>query len=408
VTYQYQYDTGGRLAGVQIPDVGFVTIGEYTWNRPTRVTLPGGTVREYEYDPLMRVKRITSRDPGSNVLLNFEYSHDKMDNITAKNTEHGDYGYQYDDLYRLTDADDPPAQDDETYTYDTVGNRLTSAGTTSNWTYNQNNELGGYDAVSFEYDANGNMVKKTVGTAVTSYVYNTEDRLAEVWNGEAGTGSLTASYYYDPFGRRLWKEVGGVRTFFHYADEGLIGEYDASGNGVKSYGYKPGSTWTTDPLFMKVGGEYYFYHNDHLGTPQQMTAVNGAVVWRAEYSSFGVAAIEVEAVENHFRLPGQYYDQETGLHYNWHRYYEPGIGRYLRTDPVGLEGGINLFLYAKNSPKTYFDITGLKWCTPWIPTLETAWINTKSKSKEFEMILNSWLLLSIIETAYSPNTAITQ
>jgi YD repeat-containing protein len=66
VTYQYQYDTGGRLAGVQIPDVGFVTIGNYTWNRPTRVTLPGGTEKEYEYDPLMRMKRITSRDPGNN------------------------------------------------------------------------------------------------------------------------------------------------------------------------------------------------------------------------------------------------------------------------------------------------------------------------------------------------------
>ncbi len=104
-----------------------------------------------------------------------------------------------------------------------MGNRLTSADTISAWGYNQNSELGGYDDVSFEYEANGNMIKKTVGSVATSYVYNIENRLTEVWNGEAGSGSLIASYYYDPFGRRLWKEVGGVRTHFHHAEEGLIG-----------------------------------------------------------------------------------------------------------------------------------------------------------------------------------------
>jgi len=83
-----------------------------------------------------------------------------------------------------------------------------------------------------------------------------------------------------------------------------------------------------------VGNQYYFYHNDHLGTPQEMTAVNGAVVWSAKYASFGEASVEVEAVENNFRLPGQYFDSETGLHYNWHRYYDPEIGRYVRADPL--------------------------------------------------------------------------
>jgi len=303
--------------------------------------------------------KITSRDPGSNVLLNYLYSHDKMDNIIGKNTEHGDYGYQYDDFYRLTGAEHPGDQQDEAFTYDTVGNRLTSV-EHDDWTYNSNNELVSYDGVTYEYDANGNMVKKTDGGVITSFVYNIENRLVEVWNGEAGSGSLTARYYYDPFGRRLWKEAGGVRTYFHYSDEGLIAEADASGNVVKSYGYKPGSTWMTDPLFMKVGDQYYFYHNDHLGTPQEMTAVNGAVVWRAEYSSFGEATVEVEAVENHLRFPGQYFDAETGLHYNWHRYYDPGIGRYLRADPIGLQKGKNhLFAYVLNNPINLIDPLGL-------------------------------------------------
>jgi len=100
-------------------------------------------------------------------------------------------------------------------------------------------------------------------------------------------------------------------------------------------------------MLYKPEGQYVvIYQNDHLGTPQKLTAVNGAVVWAAKYSSFGKASIEVETVESSLRFPGQYYDQETGLHYNYHRYYDPSIGRFLRADPIGLAGGINLYAYA--------------------------------------------------------------
>ncbi len=85
---------------------------------------------------------------------------------------------------------------------------------------------------------------------------------------------MIAEYYYDPFGRRLWKDVDGVRTYFVYSDEGLIGEYDAAGVEIKSYGYKPGSTWSTDPLFIKQNGEYYFYTNDHLGIRDVLNYLN--------------------------------------------------------------------------------------------------------------------------------------
>jgi RHS repeat-associated protein len=135
---------------------------------------------------------------------------------------------------------------------------------------------------------------------------------------------------------------------------------DASGNVIKSYGYRPGSTWTTDPLFMKTGGQYYFYQNDHLGTPQKLTAVNGAVVWSAKYSSFGEADVGPSStVTNNLRFPGQYFDDETGLHYNYNRYYDPETGRYLRSDPIGIKGGINLFAYSFNNPLTNVDIYGL-------------------------------------------------
>ena len=70
------------------------------------------------------------------------------------------------------------------------------------------------------------------------------------------------------------------------------------------------------------------YHNDHLGTPQKMTSVNGAVVWNATYSSFGEANVDITStITNNLRFPGQYEDEETGLHYNYHRYYDPTTGR---------------------------------------------------------------------------------
>jgi RHS repeat-associated protein len=139
----------------------------------------------------------------------------------------------------------------------------------------------------------------------------------------------------------------------------LVGEYDGTGSEIKAYGYKPGSTWTTDPIFIKQNNTYYFYHNDHLGTPQKITAMNGAVVWSAKYSSFGKANVEVETITNNLRFPGQYYDQETGLHYNFFRYYDSLTGRYLTADPIGLDGGVNLFTYVKNDPMNNVDPLGL-------------------------------------------------
>jgi RHS repeat-associated protein len=356
VTYGYLYDANNQLAGVQIPDAGYATVSEYRWNRPAAMLLPGGTTKTFDYDPLMRVKQITARDPAANPVLNYAFEYDRMDNITAKATGHGYYGYAYDDRYRLTDVDNP-VLNDEAFTYDGVGNRLTSADTASEWTYNENNELTGHGDVTYDYDLNGNLIEKSAAGVVTKFFYNLEDRLERV---EDGSGNVVASYYYDPFGRRLWKEVGGTRTYFQYSDAGLVGEYDVDGSVIKTYGYKPGSTWTTDPLFMRQNGHYYFYHNDHLGTSQVVTTTSGAVVWKAKHTSFGKASVDPESsVVNPLKMPGQYEDVETGLYYNWHRYYDPKIGRYLRADPIGLDGGINLYAYVENNPLTRNDFRGL-------------------------------------------------
>jgi len=82
-------------------------------------------------------------------------------------------------------------------------------------------------------------------------------------------------------------------------------------------------------------------------------------VWQAEYLPFGKVNISVAQIENNLRFPGQYFDTETGLHYNWNRYYDPETGRYIAADPIGLGGGINLYRYANANPANWYDFDGL-------------------------------------------------
>lgn len=106
--------------------------------------------------------------------------------------------------------------------------------------------------------------------------------------------------------------------------------------------------------------------DDHLGTPQQIVNTSGEVVWKAAYLPFGQAQVLVETIECNIRFKGQYFDAETGLHYNVNRYYNPLTGRYLTPDPIGLDGGINLWAYASNSPLNYIDPFGLYQSSPWL------------------------------------------
>jgi len=110
---------------------------------------------------------------------------------------------------------------------------------------------------------------------------------------------------------------------------------------------------------IRPGEVAYYFHNDHLGTPQVLTNDGQTIAWKAAYTAFGQAAPTIQTVENPFRFPGQYYDQETGLHYNYHRYYDPITGRYVTPDPIGLNGGTNLFVYVENNPLKNIDPIGL-------------------------------------------------
>ena len=138
-----------------------------------------------------------------------------------------------------------------------------------------------------------------------------------------------------------------------------------SWNGLVDYSFKQQLSYILGNLINPVeasvtGGKLYYVHNDHLGTPQVMTDEAGGVVWRAIYAPFGEATIDdASTVTLNLRFPGQYYDQETGMHYNYFRHYDPETGRYMTSDPIGLGGGMNTFVYVLGNPLRWSDYRGL-------------------------------------------------
>jgi RHS repeat-associated protein len=114
------------------------------------------------------------------------------------------------------------------------------------------------------------------------------------------------------------------------------------------------------PLSVIAGPAVYYFHNDHLGTPRVVTDRLRDVRWRADYTPFGETILHTEQVEMPLRMPGQYHDSESGLNYNYYRDYDPTVGRYMQSDPVGLQGGLNTYIYARNNPLSLIDPFGLQ------------------------------------------------
>ncbi|WP_336366014.1 polymorphic toxin-type HINT domain-containing protein [Marinobacter sp. C2H3] len=367
-TYQYGYNEAGRPSSVVIPGIGTIGISDYQWTQPRTITLPGGSRIERTFNGVMHMTGNRLLDPAQNAVMQVLYGYDNVGNVVSQSTEHGDYQYGYDQLYRLISADYPDKRE-ESFSYDGVGNRtqhfeVADSGTSEalSLDYNDGNQLVRRGDTYFHYDANGNLLSKGPNADGTNadrrYVYDAEQRLARV---EDSNGTVIARYGYNPLGHRLWKEVNGVITYFLYTSSGLTAEYDASGNLLKEYQYLPSSPWMTNPLIMRQGGETFYYQVDHFGRPLTLIRDSGEVVWEGRYEAFGAASVVVSKVENNLRLAGQYFDAETGLHHNFMRDYDPALGRYIQADPVGFAGGVNRYAYARLSPLMAIDPYGMAW-----------------------------------------------
>ena len=166
---------------------------------------------------------------------------------------------------------------------------------------------------------------------------------------------------------------GGI-TYFVYDEQGrLIGEYDGAGAARQELVYLGDTPVASVRPRRGRGVDIYPIYTDHLNTPRVVTNQANQVVWEWKTDTFGAGA----ANENpgglgmfafNLRFPGQYYDAETGLHYNYFRDYDPSVGRYVESDPIGIWGGLNTYAYVANNPMLYFDTTGENihgsWCGP--------------------------------------------
>mgnify|MGYP001491911323 FL=1 len=180
-------------------------------------------------------------------------------------------------------------------------------------------------------------------------------------------------YAYDALGRRISKttEPGAQQstistTTFYWNGDVLLSEInegvsntssDGSTKPSRSYLFEP---FSFKPLALVQHGHVYHYHTDHIGTPREITNARAEVVWSSTFKTYGALALaHVNEVDNPLRFQGQYYDEETGLNYNRHRYYDPNCGQFTTQDPIGLLGGMNAYQYAPN-PMTWVDPWGLK------------------------------------------------
>jgi len=126
------------------------------------------------------------------------------------------------------------------------------------------------------------------------------------------------------------------------------------------YCYEPGSYAPLARVDQAEGQEQkvYYFHTDQIGTPLEMSNSEGEIVWQATYRSWGaIEQLTINEVEQNLRFQGQYSDAENGLHYNTFRYYDPEIGRFVAQDPIGIDGGLNLYRYVPN-PNTWIDPWG--------------------------------------------------
>src|SRR5690606_37657495 len=162
ITYTYGYTPNGDFQSLTIPNEGTIAVTAYRWRAPTEWLFPGGTRLITQTDGLLRAKNTALFDPGNNSKANRVYTYDKENHITGIQTEEGNHLYTLDELYRLTAAafGDGTQLEDEAYTYDGVGNRLTENGG-GTWQYNANHQLETRpENIIYQYDANGHTVSK--------------------------------------------------------------------------------------------------------------------------------------------------------------------------------------------------------------------------------------------------------
>lgn len=374
----YTRDAVGRISyatwGANIGAKGVVLINSATYlpfGPLKTLTFGNGRTLTKNYDLDYAINSISGTPAGAFTLDIVEV--DVMGNIKkvsgTMNPTTPDRAYGYDALYRLTTSQTgaTPPSPLESYTYNKTGDRQSASlngGPASTYLYTDagTHHLTSVGGVARTYDNNGNTLTGT-STGLT-LTYDDRNRLASMVNG-----STSATYGITGRGERVRKTVTvsgtPTTTLFGYDEGGhLAGEYSGAGVVQAEYIYLDST-----PVGVFKGGTLYYIETDHLGTPRQVVKpATNTVVWNWDFlqNTFGNSAPNQDPDGDSvqfvlgMRFPGQYFDVETGLDYNYLRDYDSHVGRYLESDPIGLAGGIHTYAYALGNPIALMDQMGLQ------------------------------------------------
>jgi RHS repeat-associated protein len=345
----YGYDTLNRLNGLANSWAGSFSFGYDGLSRRTSLTRPNGVNTSYSYDSVSHLLSVLHQ-AGSNVLDGASYTYDAAGNRSSKtNYLNGTTSnYTYDPLYQLTQVTQGGGTT-ESYGYDAVGNRLSSLSVAS-YQYNAANELTSSSLGAYTYDNNGNTL---VDASARSYTWDFENRLTQAV--VPGTNGGTTTFRYDPFGRRIQKSGPLGTTNYVYDVLNVIEEVDNGGSRFAEYTH---GTAIDETLSILRGGATSYDLSDGLGSVTSLSTAPGALANTYTYDSFGRLTASSGTATNPIQYTGREFDKETGLYFNRARYYDPTGGRFISEDPIGLEGGINFYGYAFDSPTNLRDPSG--------------------------------------------------
>ncbi|MCW8955544.1 MAG: RHS domain-containing protein [Gammaproteobacteria bacterium] len=334
------------------------------------------------------------------------YGYDAHHRLQTATGNYGSKSYGYDQVGNRLSID----QDGliTSYSYDINSNRMNQAGGEGvildevgntlikgdrSFTYTENNRLREiYESTellaSYAYNGLGQRISKTLNQADSGSVVSNATASSRIQNARGiavasrnrnrvtrGSDMMSDNGADNRFGRSIFNDsVSETVTQYVYGLNGeLLAELSATGEVQKEYVYLNGQPLSMVAYTQNPDGslahQLYYIHNNHLGTPQTLTDETGNLVWRAEYTPFGLATVfddvdgDGQAVSMNVRMPGQYFDGESGFYYNYYRYYDPETGRYITSDPIGLAGGVNTYLYANANPLKYIDPDG-RWALP--------------------------------------------
>ena len=307
----YQYDAASRLTRVAQGAL-FAALGYDNANRRASLAYSNGTTTSYAYDLASRITNVTHNGP-SGLIEALTYSYDATGNRFSANRANG--------------------------TASLLPSAVTSAA------YDDANQQTQFAGANLTYDANGNLTNDGLNT----YQWDARNRLIGI------SGGTTATFSYDPFGRRVSKAINGVSTQFAYDGNDIVAEI---GGGAVGSSYLR-SLRIDEPFIRQSSTGNEYYHTDALGGSLALSNSSGASAAIYTYEPFGKTAVAGPS-PNVFQFTGRENDG-TDLYYYRARYYSPRLQRFVSNDPIRFRGGMNLYRYVRNNPVNFVDPYGLYW-----------------------------------------------